>query len=173
MPQEAASESRFQALLRAVVGLIRGERRVTYRTLKYVFGVDDGLLSEICEELLLRQVASDEGGKVLVWTGEHPPAPPLAVVAPSPPVPAKATVIPSPAIPLAPLPLVTTTAPQTHVPTPSPEDVLTDVPPDQPVVMPEPARSTPEAERRQLTVMFCDLVGSTDLSGKLDPEDLR
>ena len=32
---------------------------------------------------------------------------------------------------------------------------------------------TPEAERRQLTVMFCDLVGSTDLSGQLDPEDLR
>ena len=31
----------------------------------------------------------------------------------------------------------------------------------------------PEAERRQLTVMFCDLVGSTALSGKLDPEDLR
>src|SRR5215471_15393958 len=25
------------------------------------------------------------------------------------------------------------------------------------------------AERRQLTVMFCDLVGSTELSGKLDP----
>ena len=30
-----------------------------------------------------------------------------------------------------------------------------------------------EAERRQLTVMFCDLVGSTALSGQLDPEDLR
>ena len=29
-----------------------------------------------------------------------------------------------------------------------------------------------EAERRQLTVMFCDLVGSTELSGKLDPEDM-
>src|ERR1700730_10147121 len=29
------------------------------------------------------------------------------------------------------------------------------------------------AERRQLTVMFCDLVGSTSLSGRLDPEDLR
>jgi class 3 adenylate cyclase/tetratricopeptide (TPR) repeat protein len=43
-----------------------------------------------------------------------------------------------------------------------------------------PASSTavPEAdedsgERRQITVAFCDLVGSTDLSGKLDPEDLR
>ena len=30
-----------------------------------------------------------------------------------------------------------------------------------------------EGERRQLTVMFCDLVGSTALSEQLDPEDLR
>jgi class 3 adenylate cyclase len=30
-----------------------------------------------------------------------------------------------------------------------------------------------DAERRQLTVMFCDLVGSTELSSRLDPEDLR
>jgi class 3 adenylate cyclase len=39
------------------------------------------------------------------------------------------------------------------------------------------ARSPPpaagEAERRQLTVMFCDLVGSMALSSRLDPEDLR
>ena len=30
-----------------------------------------------------------------------------------------------------------------------------------------------DAERRQLTVMFCDLVGSTALATRLDPEDLR
>src|SRR5215472_1569772 len=30
-----------------------------------------------------------------------------------------------------------------------------------------------DAERRQLTVMFCDLVGSTELSARLDPEDYR
>src|SRR5262245_23540815 len=30
----------------------------------------------------------------------------------------------------------------------------------------------PEAERRQLTVMFCDIVGSTILSARLDPEEL-
>jgi class 3 adenylate cyclase len=30
-----------------------------------------------------------------------------------------------------------------------------------------------EAERRQLTVMFCDLVGSTALAARLDPEDVR
>ena len=29
------------------------------------------------------------------------------------------------------------------------------------------------AERRQLSVMFCDLVGSTQLAGRLDPEDMR
>jgi class 3 adenylate cyclase/predicted ATPase len=33
--------------------------------------------------------------------------------------------------------------------------------------------ASPSAERRQLTVMFCDLVGSTALSSQLDPEDLR
>jgi class 3 adenylate cyclase len=32
---------------------------------------------------------------------------------------------------------------------------------------------TAAAERRQLTVMFCDLIGSTELSQRLDPEDLR
>src|ERR1700757_2835204 len=34
-----------------------------------------------------------------------------------------------------------------------------------------PASATAEAERRQLTVMFCDLVGSTPLSTRFDPED--
>ena len=33
--------------------------------------------------------------------------------------------------------------------------------------------SVHEAERRQLTVLFCDLVGSTALAGQLDPEDWR
>jgi class 3 adenylate cyclase len=36
----------------------------------------------------------------------------------------------------------------------------------------EPTRQD-DAERRQLTVMFTDLVVSTALSTKLDPEDLR
>src|SRR6516162_5797846 len=49
---------------------------------------------------------------------------------------------------------------------------LRDQPPE--VVSPAPAATaTIEAERRQLTVMFCDLVGSTLLSTRLDPEDLR
>jgi class 3 adenylate cyclase len=35
------------------------------------------------------------------------------------------------------------------------------------------AHSEDRAERRQVTVMFCDLVGSTALSARMDPEDLR
>jgi class 3 adenylate cyclase len=36
-----------------------------------------------------------------------------------------------------------------------------------------PAASAALAERRQLTILFCDLVGSTQLASRLDPEDLR
>jgi class 3 adenylate cyclase/predicted ATPase/DNA-binding winged helix-turn-helix (wHTH) protein len=42
-----------------------------------------------------------------------------------------------------------------------------------PLPQPLPAPPLPEAERRQLTVMFCDLVESTALASQLDPEELR
>src|SRR4029079_14436402 len=42
------------------------------------------------------------------------------------------------------------------------------------VVAPSPASPPSDtAERRQVTVMFSDLVGSTALSARMDPEDLR
>jgi hypothetical protein len=44
-------------------------------------------------------------------------------------------------------------------------------PPEVPSTAPTPAQDT--AERRQVTVMFSDLVGSTALSARMDPEDLR
>jgi class 3 adenylate cyclase len=60
-----------------------------------------------------------------------------------------------------------------------PSPPLLSVPPSSPSAAPAAARpqmlspSAPEAEWRQLTVLFCDLVGSTALSAQLDPEDLR
>ena len=39
--------------------------------------------------------------------------------------------------------------------------------------VPPPIPSFPDAERRQLTVLFCDLVDSTRLASQLDPEDYR
>ena len=56
---------------------------------------------------------------------------------------------------------------------------LSTMPAHDPVDVPLPTgptdnpRSTePTAERRQLSVMFCDLIGFTSLSSRLDPEDL-
>src|SRR5271165_2646610 len=49
-------------------------------------------------------------------------------------------------------------------PAPAPPAAAAPVPPGGPA---------DAAERRQLTVMFCDLVGSTAISARLDPEDMR
>jgi class 3 adenylate cyclase len=46
-------------------------------------------------------------------------------------------------------------------------------PADTVMAAPPNAPTSADAERRQLTVIFCDLVGSTELSSRLDPEDLR
>jgi class 3 adenylate cyclase len=64
----------------------------------------------------------------------------------------------------------TSSAPTTAVPVPPP--AMSDVPPAQGEAS-AVAPPTPDAERRQLTVMFCDLVDSTALSRQLDPEDYR
>ncbi|WP_395700874.1 AAA family ATPase [Aquabacterium sp.] len=51
--------------------------------------------------------------------------------------------------------------------------------PASPALAPGPAATgtnpapSPEAERRLITVLFCDVVGSTRLSGRMDPEDWR
>ena len=52
--------------------------------------------------------------------------------------------------------------------TPSTPAVPVDVTNDTPLVV-----ETADAEKRQLSVMFCDLVGSTEMSQQIDPEDLR
>src|SRR5262249_52148956 len=58
---------------------------------------------------------------------------------------------------------------------PAPVAPLPDTQPGHPVhsipIVTTP--SSPDAERRQLTVMFCDLVDSTILAQRLDPEDYR
>ena len=59
-----------------------------------------------------------------------------------------------------------------HALTATPASDTRETPPSQ-IESALPARYTSRAERRQLTVMFCDLVESTALSGRLDPEDLR
>ncbi len=65
-----------------------------------------------------------------------------------------------------------TPAPVSPSPPSASPEIITDIhtTPDEPPPAEIPG---PDAERRQLTVMFCDLVDSTRLAGSLDPEDLR
>jgi class 3 adenylate cyclase len=154
---ETEAERRFHALLPGVIALLRQERRVTFRTLKYIFRLDETFLDDVRRELRFRRLALDENGEGLVWTGEESPAGPFGAAPPRPPAPPpEAVVVTSPASSVSSLP-VTKTAPL-H---------------DGAAALPEPVHHASDAERRQLTVLFCDLVGSTQLSGQLDPEDLR
>src|SRR6266704_3472432 len=64
----------------------------------------------------------------------------------------------------------------TETPAPSPQSIPsppTQATPSGEAASPVVTSRTPEAERRQLTVMFCDLVDSTRLSSQLDPEEYR
>ncbi len=75
------AESRFHALLPDVIARLKREKRVTYRTLKYVFAVDDTFLEDLRKELALRRLAIDEDSAVLVWMDEAEAAiPPVAAL---------------------------------------------------------------------------------------------
>ena len=116
----------FDELLAQVLDLLQREGRVSYRALKRRFDLDDDDLEDLKDEIIAaKQLASDEQGRVLVWTGGSAA---LQATARLP---------------------QTETAPSVATP------------------------HVPEAERRQLTVLFCDLVDSTRLARQLDPEDWR
>jgi hypothetical protein len=77
-------EMDFYAMLDQVVELLQSRQRVTYRTLKRQFDLDDTALENLKEELLfIHPQIVDEDGRGLVWTGETPSA-----SADPPPVPA-------------------------------------------------------------------------------------
>src|SRR5499433_1525487 len=74
----------FEELLDQAIALLQRRGRVTYRTLKRQFQLDDDVLEDLKEELIYGQrLAVDEDGRVLVWTGGvH--APPGSIASPPP-----------------------------------------------------------------------------------------
>jgi class 3 adenylate cyclase len=129
----------FDEILAQIIDLLRRQGRVSYGALKRRFDLDDDYLNDLKDEIIHAQrLATDEDGRILVWTGHA----------------------------------------EETMATPSQPDQATQQPLTQhqqptPGVPPPNEAHTPEAERRQLTVMFCDLVESTQLSSLLDPEDYR
>ncbi len=123
-------------VLDQVIDLLRSRGRVSYRALRVQFNLNDETLEALKSELIeVHQIAADQGGTMLVWTG--------AGGARQEPLLRRSPSTPPPRIPKAQGPQGTA----------------------------EPR--VPDAERRQLTVLFCDLVDSTALASQLDPEELR
>src|SRR5215467_4779845 len=60
----------FEEILDQAIAMLQRRRRVAYRTLQVQFNLDDNALEALKDELLYaQQVARDEDGRVLVWTG--------------------------------------------------------------------------------------------------------
>ena len=116
----------FDDILAQVITLLQRQGRVSYRALKMRFELDDEYLDVLKEELIdAQRIATDEDGRILVWTGQAEG-----------------------------VPLSASQSLQVEQQRPAQHDQPTQItPPLEP--------QTPEAERRQLTVMFCDLVDST------------
>jgi class 3 adenylate cyclase/tetratricopeptide (TPR) repeat protein len=129
----------FNEVLSQTIAMLHQHGRVSYRALKRQFDIDEAYLEDVKYEIIeVQQLALDQDGKMLVWSGEAGTIPELAPPAAQPMQP----------------PLLQADQPSQATP---------------PAVEPHPS----DAERRQLTVMFCDLVGSTRLAEQLDPEHLR
>ena len=67
---------RFSEIVKEAKELLQGKGRVTYRALKLEFDLDDERLDVLKDELIkAERVATDEGGEILVWTGNGEPSP--------------------------------------------------------------------------------------------------
>src|SRR5262252_8181219 len=122
----------FYGILDQVIALLQQRGKASYRALQLQFTLDDASLDVLKEELIkVHQLARDQDGEMLVWTGETATAQAVA------------------------------SYPTQTTPLPAAQEKAS------PLVDPRPpAPPSPDAERRQLTVMFCDLVDSTKLSSQ-------
>ena len=148
----------FDRIFREIIGLLVLEERVSYRRLMREFDLEAEYLDDLRFELTqVKRLAVDEDGRFLVWAPGPQPVSEQQERRPSPQEPP-------------PLRLVEPLSPEFEVRSRAPPSSSTvstgstSVPSEQ---------ASPGGERRHLTVMFCDLAGSTELSTRLDPEDLQ
>src|SRR5207245_4677208 len=75
----------FEEVLDQALAMLQRRRRVTYRTLKLQFTLDDEQLAALKDELLYSQPhVVDDAGRGLIWTGDTETTPALSL---SPPLP--------------------------------------------------------------------------------------
>ncbi len=140
---------KIRAALKKTVWRLLNEREISYRWLRLEMDLDDAKLEALRHELIqVRRWAVDRDGEFLVWAGGGPNAEPPKHAETLPPVKLPTSI--NQAVSASPVETSASTA----------DDVSA-------------APTSNDAERRPLTVMFCDLADSTELSTKLDPEDLQ
>jgi len=141
----------FSHVLHAVIGLLVIEGRLSYRRLQAEFDLTETELEAIRFELSeVKRLALDQGGEILTWAGDGE-----AMVARA----NRPALAPKVAFRLA--------EPAAH------EGAAEAAAPQLLAALPRVEPVASDAQRRPLTVMFCDLADSTALSSKLDPEDLQ
>src|SRR6266508_1263259 len=147
----------YDEVVAQVVALLQREKRLSYRVLKLRLQLDDDTLEALKEDLIYaKQLAVDEAGKVVVWTGAPCPPPDVGAGAPTWP---ETGLAPAPDAPSAMRPI-------TYTPRHLAERILA----EQAALE---ARGAPDGERKTITALFADIKGSMDLLEDLDPEDAR
>jgi class 3 adenylate cyclase/tetratricopeptide (TPR) repeat protein len=137
----------FDEILAQITELLKRQGRISYGALKRRYDLDDAYLEDLKDEIIHAQrLAVDEDNRVLVWVGEQASAAP-------PPVPG----ILEPASAPAPDP---EREPLSYTPKHLAEKILT-------------SRSALEGERKQVTVLFCDVANSTPIAERLGPEHMH
>src|SRR6516164_7575691 len=75
----------YDAIVTQALTLLQREQRLAYRVLKLRLHLDDDTLEALKDDLIYaKQLAMDEEGRVLVWTGGMSSAPPTASPVPLP-----------------------------------------------------------------------------------------
>src|SRR5215510_3051718 len=137
----------FDEMLAQIIDLLKRQRRVSYGALKRRYDLDDAYLEDLKDEIIHAQrLAVDEDNRVLVWMGDQEAAPLAPAVSTSEPASAPASDQAREHLSYTPKHLA--------------EKILT-------------ARSAPEGERKQVTVLFCDLANSTPIAERLGPEHMH
>ncbi len=133
----------FDEILGQAIDILQRRGRLTYRTLKRQFALDDEALEDLTYELIKGQrLAVDEEGEVLVWVGDRGEASAQTNLSPQAQAPANYT----------------------------PPHLAERIRAEQAAME---SRGSADGERKTITALFADLKGSTALIEGLDPEEAR
>jgi class 3 adenylate cyclase len=143
----------FEEIVDQALAILQRRGRVAYGTLKRQFQLDADAIEDLKTELIdAQQVATDEDGKVLVWTGARGGAPRSAGGAATAREPHEGQ-----------MPQV---GPMAYTPRLLAERILAEHAALE-------ARGAPDGEPKTITALFADINGSMDLLEDLDPEEAR